>query len=81
MMRSRALQPACASRLHNWGEAGVAITGSAGKTTAKELTAHVLKECWPSRFEERAANYNNGLGIAAVSVAHGLAKDAFTGSV
>jgi UDP-N-acetylmuramoyl-tripeptide--D-alanyl-D-alanine ligase len=44
-----------------WNKPVVAVTGSAGKTTAKELTAHVL------RFSGRSVlsnikNYNNGLG-------------------
>jgi UDP-N-acetylmuramoyl-tripeptide--D-alanyl-D-alanine ligase len=44
-----------------WGKPVVAITGSAGKTTAKELTAHVLKSAHRVLKSER--NYNNGLGL------------------
>lgn len=44
-----------------WDHPVVAITGSAGKTTAKELTAHVLER--PGRKVLRnIKNYNNGLG-------------------
>ena len=45
-----------------WGKPVVAITGSAGKTTAKELTAHVLKSAG-QRVLKSERNYNNGLGL------------------
>ena len=45
-----------------WGGKVVAITGSAGKTTAKELTAHVL-QCTGRRVLKSERNYNNGLGL------------------
>ncbi|MCB1023184.1 MAG: UDP-N-acetylmuramoyl-tripeptide--D-alanyl-D-alanine ligase [Acidobacteria bacterium] len=46
----------------DWNKPVVAITGSAGKTTAKELTAHVLET--PSRKVLRnLKNLNNGLGL------------------
>jgi len=44
-----------------WDRPVVAITGSAGKTTAKELTAHVL-EASGRRVLRNIKNYNNGLG-------------------
>ena len=46
----------------SWGRPVVAITGSAGKTTAKELTAHVLKSAG-HRVLKSERNYNNGLGL------------------
>jgi UDP-N-acetylmuramoyl-tripeptide--D-alanyl-D-alanine ligase len=45
-----------------WGKPVVAITGSAGKTTAKELTAHVLQSAG-NRVLKSERNYNNGLGL------------------
>jgi UDP-N-acetylmuramoyl-tripeptide--D-alanyl-D-alanine ligase len=45
-----------------WGKPVVAITGSAGKTTAKELTAHVLASAG-HRVLKSERNYNNGLGL------------------
>ncbi|HZN07436.1 MAG TPA: UDP-N-acetylmuramoyl-tripeptide--D-alanyl-D-alanine ligase, partial [Pyrinomonadaceae bacterium] len=45
-----------------WGKPVVAITGSAGKTTAKELTAHVLNSAG-YRVLKSERNYNNGLGL------------------
>jgi len=45
-----------------WNRPVVAITGSAGKTTAKELTAHVLKSAG-YRVLKSERNYNNGLGL------------------
>ena len=45
-----------------WGKPVIAITGSAGKTTAKELTAHVLKNAG-HRVLKSERNYNNGLGL------------------
>src|ERR1044071_2918314 len=45
-----------------WGKPVVAITGSAGKTTAKELTAHLLSENG-HRVLKSERNYNNGLGL------------------
>jgi UDP-N-acetylmuramoyl-tripeptide--D-alanyl-D-alanine ligase len=45
-----------------WGRPVVAITGSAGKTTAKELTAHVLTGAG-HRVLKSERNYNNGLGL------------------
>jgi UDP-N-acetylmuramoyl-tripeptide--D-alanyl-D-alanine ligase len=45
-----------------WGKPVVAITGSAGKTTAKELTAHLLSNSG-QRVLKSEKNYNNGLGL------------------
>ncbi len=45
-----------------WNKPVVAITGSAGKTTAKELTAHVLMSAG-YRVLKSERNYNNGLGL------------------
>jgi UDP-N-acetylmuramoyl-tripeptide--D-alanyl-D-alanine ligase len=45
-----------------WGKPVVAITGSAGKTTAKELTSHVLAGAG-HRVLKSERNYNNGLGL------------------
>lgn len=45
-----------------WGKPVVAITGSAGKTTAKELTAHLLSKSG-RRVLKSEKNYNNGLGL------------------
>ncbi|MFN2501503.1 MAG: UDP-N-acetylmuramoyl-tripeptide--D-alanyl-D-alanine ligase [Pyrinomonadaceae bacterium] len=44
-----------------WDGPVVAITGSAGKTTAKELTAHVLTSSG-KKVLRNVKNYNNGLG-------------------
>ena len=44
-----------------WDKPVVAITGSAGKTTAKELTAHVLQSSG-RKVLRNIKNYNNGLG-------------------
>ncbi|MEP6945229.1 MAG: UDP-N-acetylmuramoyl-tripeptide--D-alanyl-D-alanine ligase [Acidobacteriota bacterium] len=44
-----------------WNKPVVAITGSAGKTTAKELTAHVLDGSG-RKVLRNIKNYNNGLG-------------------
>ncbi len=45
-----------------WGKTVVGITGSAGKTTAKELTAQVLSSTG-LRVLKSERNYNNGLGL------------------
>lgn len=45
----------------DWGKPIVAITGSAGKTTAKELTAHVLENSG-RKVLRNEKNLNNGLG-------------------
>ena len=45
-----------------WGRPVVGITGSAGKTTAKELTAHLLSTNG-LRVLKSERNYNNGLGL------------------
>lgn len=44
-----------------WSKPVVAITGSAGKTTAKELTAHVLA-AKGLNILKNVKNFNNGLG-------------------
>src|SRR5258705_1239001 len=52
-----------AHRVHEaWGRPVVAITGSAGKTTAKELTSHGLPASG-RKVRESERNYNNGLGL------------------
>ncbi len=45
-----------------WDRPVVGITGSAGKTTAKELTAHLLSASG-RRVLKSERNYNNGLGL------------------
>jgi UDP-N-acetylmuramoyl-tripeptide--D-alanyl-D-alanine ligase len=45
-----------------WGRKVVAITGSAGKTTAKELTAQLLT-AGGQRVLKSERNYNNNLGL------------------
>ena len=46
----------------HWGQRVVGITGSAGKTTAKEMTAHLLSSTG-LRVLKSERNYNNGLGL------------------
>ncbi len=55
-----------------WNKPVVAITGSAGKTTAKELTAHVLQSSG-KKVLRNIKNYNNGLGLPITVL--NLAKD------
>jgi UDP-N-acetylmuramoyl-tripeptide--D-alanyl-D-alanine ligase len=57
-----ALQTLAHGVYENWGKPVVGITGSAGKTTAKELTAHVLSTAG-RRVLKSERNYNNGLGL------------------
>lgn len=57
-----ALQTLAHRVYESWGRAVVGITGSAGKTTAKELTAHVLVSNG-YRVLKSERNYNNGLGL------------------
>jgi UDP-N-acetylmuramoyl-tripeptide--D-alanyl-D-alanine ligase len=56
-----------------WNKPVVAVTGSAGKTTAKELTAHVLENSG-RKVLRNVKNYNNGLGLPITVL--NLAKDA-----
>ncbi|MGE3466944.1 MAG: UDP-N-acetylmuramoyl-tripeptide--D-alanyl-D-alanine ligase [Pyrinomonadaceae bacterium] len=55
-----------------WNKPVVAITGSAGKTSAKELTAHVLAASG-RKVLRNIKNYNNGLGHPLTVL--NLAKD------
>lgn len=55
-----------------WNKPVVAVTGSAGKTTAKELAAHVL-ESSGRKVLRNIKNYNNGLGLPITVL--NLAKD------
>jgi UDP-N-acetylmuramoyl-tripeptide--D-alanyl-D-alanine ligase len=56
----------------DWNKPVVAITGSAGKTTAKEITAHVLASSG-RKVLKNIKNYNNGLGHPLTVL--NLAKD------
>lgn len=56
-----------------WNKPVIAITGSAGKTTAKELTAHVLEKSG-AKVLRNIKNYNNGLGLPITVL--NLVKDA-----
>ncbi|HEX6279960.1 MAG TPA: UDP-N-acetylmuramoyl-tripeptide--D-alanyl-D-alanine ligase [Pyrinomonadaceae bacterium] len=60
----------------DWDKPVVAITGSAGKTTAKELTAHVL-EASGRNVLKNIKNYNNGLGhpLTVLNLAKDLSYD------
>jgi UDP-N-acetylmuramoyl-tripeptide--D-alanyl-D-alanine ligase len=58
-----ALQRLARGVIESWGGPVVGITGSAGKTTTKDLTAHVLVATgW--RVLRSRKNYNNELGVA-----------------
>lgn len=57
----KALQDLAHGVYLEWNKPVVAITGSAGKTTAKELTAHVLTSSGRNVLRN-IKNYNNGLG-------------------
>jgi UDP-N-acetylmuramoyl-tripeptide--D-alanyl-D-alanine ligase len=55
-----------------WNKPVIAVTGSAGKTTARELTAHVLQSSG-KKVLRSIKNYNNGLGLPITVL--NLAKD------
>jgi len=57
-----ALQTLARRVCESWKRPVIGITGSAGKTTAKELTAHVLSSTG-RRVLKSERNYNNGLGL------------------
>jgi UDP-N-acetylmuramoyl-tripeptide--D-alanyl-D-alanine ligase len=57
-----ALQTLARKVYQRWARPVVGITGSAGKTTTKELTAHVLA-LTGKRILKSERNYNNGLGL------------------
>ena len=57
-----ALQELARNVYRDWNRPVVGITGSAGKTTAKELTAHVLSASG-RKVLRNIKNYNNGLGL------------------
>jgi len=57
-----ALQKLAHGVYERWNRPVVGITGSAGKTTTKDLTAHVLSASG-RRVHKSERNYNNGLGL------------------
>ena len=57
-----ALQTLARKVYEQWARPVIGITGSAGKTTTKELTAHVLSVTG-YRVLKSERNYNNGLGL------------------
>src|SRR5262249_28176039 len=57
-----ALQMLARKVYERWSHPVIGITGSAGKTTTKELTAHVLASTG-HRVLKSERNYNNGLGL------------------
>lgn len=57
-----ALQTLARKVYEQWARPVIGITGSAGKTTTKELTAHVLANTG-HRVLKSERNYNNGLGL------------------
>jgi UDP-N-acetylmuramoyl-tripeptide--D-alanyl-D-alanine ligase len=58
-----ALQRVARGVIDRWARPVVAVTGSAGKTTTKDLMAHVLGVCG-HRVVRSRKNYNNELGVA-----------------
>jgi UDP-N-acetylmuramoyl-tripeptide--D-alanyl-D-alanine ligase len=58
-----ALQQVARGVVEAWGRPVVGVTGSAGKTTTKDLTAHVLGSKGRRVLRSRK-NYNNELGVA-----------------
>lgn len=69
-----ALQLLARSVIDEWGRKVVGITGSAGKTTTKDLTAHVLGHTGRRVLRSRK-NFNNELGVA-LSVLQMVSKGA-----
>jgi UDP-N-acetylmuramoyl-tripeptide--D-alanyl-D-alanine ligase len=57
-----ALQTLARKVYEAWARPVIGITGSAGKTTTKDLTAHILKSAG-KRVLKSERNYNNGLGL------------------
>lgn len=57
-----ALQFLARGVVERWGKPVVGITGSAGKTTTKDLTAHILTLAG-KRIVSTQKNYNNELGV------------------
>src|SRR4029453_11518827 len=57
-----ALQTLARKVYEQWAQPVIGITGSAGKTTTKELTAPVLTRCG-RRVLKSELNYNNVLGL------------------
>ncbi|PYS25842.1 MAG: UDP-N-acetylmuramoyl-tripeptide--D-alanyl-D-alanine ligase, partial [Acidobacteria bacterium] len=57
-----ALQTLARKIYERWAKPVIGITGSAGKTTTKELTAHVLLQTG-HRVLKSERNYNNNLGL------------------
>lgn len=58
-----ALQQLARGVVESWGRPVVAVTGSAGKTTTKDLIAHILTASG-KRVLRSLKNYNNELGVA-----------------
>jgi len=58
-----ALQTLARGVIESWARPVVAVTGSAGKTTTKDLIAHILGTSG-SRVLRSRKNYNNELGVA-----------------
>lgn len=73
----KALQDLAQGIYRQWNGPVVAITGSAGKTTAKELTAHVLGQSG-RKILRNIKNYNNGLGhpLTVLKLAADMTYDA-----
>ncbi len=57
----RALQQLASAVLRSWQGREVAITGSSGKTTTKEMTARTLEAC--GRVIKTTGNFNNAYGL------------------
>ena len=68
-----ALQTLARRVYEQWARPVIGITGSAGKTTTKELVAHVLAVTG-RRILKSERNYNNGLGLP-LSVLQMVSKD------
>lgn len=74
----RALQELAAAVIREWGRPVVAITGSSGKTTTKELTAMTLSERF--RVHRSTMNLNNlyGLPLSVLEmVSRGMSPEQF----
>src|SRR5512143_1623066 len=59
----RALGDLAAWTRRRWGGRLVAITGSNGKTTTKEMLAAILEQAWPGRVLKTHGNENNLVGV------------------